>query len=189
MGFSFYRDKGFTAKLMGIPNCSGSTCYHLHCWEITCICASYHSERKASGYFVVALEKSTFCPCARGNEVTGSSLLTCKWISHVQVRTGIKLVMLQLLIFVFINICTLKWPGAFCPFLQPSSAKLRKADLKFTLMALDFQIIPYSKDSVLLLFSWRDTCALQTSSPSQLIFASLFLIVLGYVMRSVSKST
>lgn len=24
-------------------------------------------------------------------------------------------------------------------------------------MALDFQVIPYSKDAVLLLFSWRDT--------------------------------
>lgn len=116
MVFSFYRDKGFTVKLMDISNCSGNTCYRLLYWEITCICASYHLERKASGYCVMARENNTVYPCARGNEVTGSRRMPCKWISHVQVRTGIKLVMLQLLIFVFINICAPTWPGAFCPF-------------------------------------------------------------------------
>jgi len=116
MVFSFYRDKRFTVKLTDISNCSGNTCYSLHYWENTRIHASYHLERKASGYCVMARENNTFYSCARGREVTGSHLMACKWISHVQVWTGIKLVMLQLLIFVFVNICTLTWPGAFCPF-------------------------------------------------------------------------
>lgn len=86
MVFSFYRDKGFTVKLMDISNCSGNTCCLLHYWEISCICSSYHLERKASGFCVMAWENNTF-PRVPG-EMRSQALATCLASGYLMYKFG-----------------------------------------------------------------------------------------------------
>lgn len=42
-------------------------------------------------------------------------------------------------------------------------------------MALDFQVVPYSKDSVLLLFSWHDTY-----TPADILIFTAYLHISGF---------